>query len=68
MDFLIAEIKLDFQDCDGELSLNDQKEITESIIGEIWSADNEEDLIEEITCAFGWCVKSIDFCQVSKSF
>ena len=68
MDFIITEIKLDFQDCEGELLAADQKEITESIIGETWSADNEEDLIEEITCAFGWCVESIAFCQALKSF
>ena len=68
MDFLITQIKLDFQDSQGELPATDQEKIIESIIGEIWSADDEEDLIEEITSAFGWCVESIDFCQALKSF
>ena len=27
----------------------------------IWEADNEDDLIEEITSASGWCIKSIDY-------
>ena len=26
-----------------------------------WEADDEEDLVEEITCATGWCIKSIDY-------
>jgi hypothetical protein len=27
----------------------------------IWIADDEEDLVEEITNATGWCIKSIDY-------
>ena len=28
----------------------------------VWEADNEDDLIEEITAAAaGWCIKSIDY-------
>ena len=23
--------------------------------------DDEEDLVEEITCATGWCIKSLDY-------
>ena len=26
----------------------------------VWEADDEDDLIEEITSASGWCIKSID--------
>ena len=26
-----------------------------------WEADDEDDLIEEITCASGWCIKKIDY-------
>ena len=27
----------------------------------VWDADDEDDLIEEITAASGWCIKSIDY-------
>ena len=27
----------------------------------VWEADNEDDLIEEITTSSGWCIKSIDY-------
>ena len=32
----------------------------------IWEAVDEEDLIEEITSATGWCIKSIDYRHVLK--
>ena len=28
--------------------------------------DDEDDLVEEITCAAGWCIKSIDYHRISK--
>ena len=31
-----------------------------------WDADDEDDLIEEITCAAGWCIKSIDYRHILK--
>ena len=27
----------------------------------VWEADNEEDLIEEITATFGWCIRNIHY-------
>ena len=27
----------------------------------VWEADDENDLIEEVTAASGWCIKSIDY-------
>ena len=38
-----------------------QQALTEETIGQIWEADDEDDLVEEITCATGWCIKSIDY-------
>jgi len=48
MQFQVTSIEFDFQEDD-------------DTIGMIWEADDEEDLIEEITCATGWCIKSIDY-------
>jgi hypothetical protein len=43
-----------------------QQEIIQSTIGSVWIADDEDDLIEEITCATGWCINSIDYHIVLK--
>ena len=37
-----------------------RREVVEENLG-VWEADSEEDLIEEITAAAGWCIKSIDY-------
>ena len=66
MQFQVTDIEFDFTD-DDELSSEEQQETIENCLG-CWEADDEEDLIEEITCAVGWCIKSIDYVLVSKEF
>ena len=61
MIFQITDIELDFEDSQGDLSQEEQVEIVDELVGHIWEANDEDDLIEEITCATGWCIKSIDF-------
>ena len=61
MIFQITDIELDFEDSQGILSQEEQVEIVDELVGHIWEANDEDDLIEEITCATGWCIKSIDF-------
>ena len=67
MKFQITEIEFDFTNDDVEYQLqpSQQEEITDEAIGQIWDADDEDDLVEEITCAYGWCIKSLDYRQVS---
>ena len=72
MQFLVTDIEFDFDNDDADTVCNseldvffiasnfDRKEITERHLG-VWEADNEEDLIEEITCSSGWLVKSIHY-------
>lgn len=59
--FQITEIEFDFEDSEGILPEEFQTPIIEDVIGEIWEADDEDDLVEEITCATGWCIKSLDY-------
>jgi hypothetical protein len=64
MKFQVTQIEFDFTDDSGEdleLSVQEELEITDETIGQIWDADDEDDLVEEITCATGWCIKSIDY-------
>jgi len=64
MQFQVTDIEFDFDDDYNEGWENDpipQQEIIDETIGTIWEADDEDDLIEEITCASGWCINSIDY-------
>jgi hypothetical protein len=66
MKFQVTEIELDFTDDleDEALDQESQDEIYDEIINTIWDADDEDDLVEEITCATGWCIKKIDYVHV----
>ena len=66
MKFLVKSCEFDLQD-DYDLSKDDrlnldelQIELEDQTVG-VWEADDEDDLIEEITCNAGWCIKSIDY-------
>ena len=66
MKFLVNSCEFDLQD-DYDLSKDDrlnldelQIELEDQTVG-VWDADDEDDLIEEITTASGWCIKSIDY-------
>ena len=63
MMYNVTDIEFDFDDGnDGEsypLTFEEEIAIRDSALG-VWQADSEEDLIEEITAAAGWCIKSID--------
>jgi len=72
MNYNVTDIVFDFDDdeantvCNSDLdtffiaSESVRKEVVEDHLG-VWEADNEDDLIEEITAAAGWCIKSIDY-------
>lgn len=63
--FQITEIEFDFEMEDDEFpSQKYQDALTEETIGQIWEAEDEEDLVDEITCVTGWCIKSIDYRHV----
>jgi len=63
MKFQVTEIEFDFDD-DEEFTQYHYDNITADTIGQIWEADDEDDLVEEITCATGWCIKSLDYRHV----
>ena len=72
MNYYVNDIEFDFDDDEANTICNsnldtffiasevDRKEVTERHLG-VWEADDEDDLIEEITSAAGWCIKSIDY-------
>ena len=66
MQFRVTQIELDFDDSIGVFSIEDQKEIVDEITATTWEASDPDDLIEEITNATGWCIKSIDYHYLPK--
>ena len=56
----VTEVEFDFTDSQGTISFEDEIEARDSALG-VWEADDEDDLIEEVTTASGWCIKSIDY-------
>ena len=72
MQFQVTQIEFDFEEDNDILRGTDEewKEYQEMVIddtvGQIWEADDEDDLVEEITAATGWCIKSLDYRHVLK--
>ena len=59
----VIDIEFDLNDSLSEeysLSFDEEIALRDSALG-VWEADNEDDLIDEITTATGWCIKSIDY-------
>ena len=60
MKFNVTDVEFDFTDSQGELEVWEQEQIVQNNIGCL-DADDEDDLIEEITASTGWCIKSINY-------
>ena len=66
MQFQVTEIQFDFTGCleihgSYELPEEEQKEVYDEVLGSFWEAVDGDDLVEEITAATGWLIKSIDY-------
>ena len=68
MQFQITSIQFDFTDDIGDGDTMDdfltdeyKQDLYEEYIGTFWEADDEDDLIEELTTAAGFCIQSIDY-------
>tara|TARA_A200000159_G_scaffold162458_1_gene186431 strand:+ start:576 stop:785 length:210 start_codon:yes stop_codon:yes gene_type:complete len=64
MQFRVTSINFDFEDDNFEMSPIDQQQVIEETLATTWEACDADDLVEEITSATGWCIKSIDYCYV----
>ena len=68
MQFQVTAIEFDL-DCDAadeELTMQDEQDLYDEIIGSFWEAVDGDDLIEEITAATGWFINSIDYRHILK--
>jgi len=66
MQFQVTAIEFDFDDESAQFPIENQQDLISETIGQIWDADDEDDLVEEITCATGWCIKSLNFRHILK--
>jgi len=63
MKFYVSEIEFDFNTDMPDyysVSHDDQQLIINDNLG-VWEADDEDDLIEEITANAGWCILSLNY-------
>jgi len=63
MKFYVSDIEFDFNSDMPDyysVSFDDQQLIINDNLG-VWEADDEDDLIEEITANAGWCIKSLNY-------
>jgi len=68
MQFQVTKIEFDFTDDIGDGDTMDdfltneyKQDLIDETMSTTWDADDEDDLIEEITTATGWCISSIDY-------
>ena len=65
MQFQVKQIEFDFtDDIDDPLTDEYKQSVVDQTLEGVWEACDEDDLIEEITCSSGWCIKSVDYVHV----
>ena len=60
MTFLVTDIEFDFTDSLGEIPLDEQSTIIENTLG-CWEAEDDDDLLEEITACVGFFSNYINY-------
>jgi hypothetical protein len=67
MNLQVTAIAIDWQDefdWIDPIVPEERAKITTEIIGSIWDVDGEDDLVDEISTAYGWLIESIDYRHV----
>ena len=61
MFYKINSVEFDFEDSFLEWTQHHFDNVTGFTLESIWKADDDDDLIEQITNCTGWCIKSIAY-------
>ena len=65
MQFRVTNINFDFEDdIDDPLTDEYKQSVVDETLEGVWEACDDDDLVEEIASASGWCIKSIDYVHV----
>ena len=67
--FQLMSIEFDFTGClethgSYELPVEEQQEVIDSVLGEVFEADSEDELADVISDQTGWCIKNLDYRRV----
>ena len=60
MNYIVRHIEFDFDDGFDDLTEEEKQNILDDSLG-WWEADDDDDLIDEISTSTGWTIKSVDF-------
>ena len=63
MKYNVTDIEFDFDDDyaeESKLTFDEEIAVRDLALG-VWDAEDEDDLIEEVTANAGWCIKSINY-------
>jgi hypothetical protein len=63
----LTDIEFDFVDSEGELPYDEQVAVSNSVIGEVFDVDDEDELADVITDETGWCIKSLNYIEIVES-
>ena len=61
MMYQVTEIEFDFEDALYPMTEQEMQDVYDDYVGTFWDADDGDDLVDEISCASGWCIKLIDY-------
>ena len=61
MQFQITYIEFDFEDDLYSMTEQETEDFYDDYVGTFWEADDGDDLVEELTSASGYCIKTIDY-------
>jgi hypothetical protein len=63
MQFKVTAIEFDYDEGD-DFPEHGFDNVLYQTAGMIWEAEDDDDLVEEITAATGWCINSIEFVNI----
>jgi hypothetical protein len=63
----LTDIEFDFEDSSGELPYDEQVAVVQSVLDDVWEVYDEDELADVISDDTGWCVKSLDYVEISES-
>lgn len=65
MKFLVTAVEFDWDNEEGStLTSFEKSDMIAETIGHVWEANDDDDLVEEVTAAYGWCINSIEYKHV----
>ena len=64
----LTDIEFDFEDSSGELPYDEQVAVVQSVLDDVWEVYDEDELADVISDDTGWCVKALDYVEISDCF